>query len=169
MKRLPLILVALLLAHSASARVVLVEKAEKPRSTLMLLASNDPPATDTAQVRVSNAWIRFLPAGLPAAGYFSLRNMGENPLNLTAVASPACGTLMLHRSMTMGGMTSMEHVMSLTIPAGGSVDFEPAGYHLMCENPKPELKIGAEVPVTLQFSDGSTATAQFPVRNAAGK
>ena len=135
----------------------------------VLMVTNTPPAAKPAPVTISDAWIRSLPAGLPAAGYFTLHNTGTKTLSLTGAASPACGTLMLHQSENSGGMSSMASMMSIDVPAGKSVSFAPTGFHLMCENPKPALKIGAEVPVTLQFSDGSEASAQFPVRNAAGK
>jgi copper(I)-binding protein len=36
-------------------------------------------------------------------------------------------------------------------------------------NPGPALQIGAKVPVTLDFADGTKITTDFAVRNAAGK
>ena len=39
----------------------------------------------------------------------------------------------------------------------------------MCMNATAAMKIGAKVPVILKFSDGSTATAAFTVRNARGQ
>ena len=134
-----------------------------------LMVTNNPPPVKAAAATISQAWIRYLPAGLPAAGYFTIRNTGTKALSLTGAASPACGTLMLHQSEDKGGLSTMASMASVDIAAGKSVSFAPTGYHLMCENPKPALKIGAQVPVTLQFADGSAATAQFSVRNAAGK
>jgi copper(I)-binding protein len=141
-------------------------KLTHPAPMLMVTSK---PTVASAPVRVSNAWIRSLPAGLPAGGYFTASNTGSKTITLTGASSPACGTLMLHKSETGSGMAQMEHVMGIDIPAGGKVDFAPAGYHLMCDQPKPELKIGSEITVTLQFSDGTQTAAQFPVRNAAGK
>ena len=121
------------------------------------------------QVQISDAWIRALPAKLPAAGYFTLRNTGANAVTLTAAKSSACGMLMLHKSMEMGGMGSMEDVSGVAVPAGGTVSFAPGGYHLMCMDSTPALRPGASVPVTLLFKSGEKLTAQFAVRNAAGK
>lgn len=75
--------------------------------------------------------------------------------------------LMMHQSSNKGGMSGMDMVDSVKVPAGGMVRFEPRGYHLMCEQPK--MKIGAKVPVLLHLSDGSTVAVGFQVRNAAGK
>ena len=55
------------------------------------------------------------------------------------------------------------------MPAGGSVTFAPAGYHLMCMKPTAAVKPGGTVPVTLTFKDGGTLTGDFPVRGPGGK
>ncbi|HEX4157388.1 MAG TPA: copper chaperone PCu(A)C [Rhizomicrobium sp.] len=122
-----------------------------------------------ADLTVTDAWFRALPGGLPAGGYFSLNNAGASPVILTGAQSPACGMLMLHQSMESGGMSRMNDVRSLSIPAGGSITFAPGGYHLMCLNPTSAMAPGKTVPVTLRFANGATEEATFAVRNATGK
>ncbi|MGD0191374.1 MAG: copper chaperone PCu(A)C [Rhizomicrobium sp.] len=121
-----------------------------------------------AQVTVSNAWFRSLPAHLPAGGYLTLNNSGPD-VQLTGARSPACGMLMLHKSTTSGGMAEMAMVPSVNIPHGGTVAFAPGGYHLMCTSPTAAMVPGGKVSVTLAFSDGSTSTVVFAVKNATGK
>ena len=123
----------------------------------------------TPALAVSDAWFRALPGTLPAGGYFTLRNSGTKDAVLSGAESPACSTLMLHKSETKGGMAGMDMVGTLPVPAGGSVSFTPGSYHLMCMGAKPALKPGASVKVTLLFQDGGKLTADFAVRNAAGK
>lgn len=143
-------------------------KAEFPKSVACVVALVcAAPAVANPPV-VSNAWFRALPSNLPAAGYFTLHNLGP-ALQLKGASSPACGSLMLHRSSEEGGMSSMSMVESVDVPAGGTISFSPGGYHLMCENPSPTMQPGWTVPVTLQFGDGSDVTASFTVKNAAGK
>ena len=132
--------------------------------TVFVLAT---PAS-AAQVTISDAWIRALPAKLPAAGYFTLRNTGETAFALTGAQSPACGMLMLHQSTDMGGMGGMQDVESVSVAAGATLKFAPGSYHLMCTEPTPAIKPGAVIPVTLQFSDGTKVTAKFAVKNARG-
>jgi len=122
-----------------------------------------------ADVQVRNAWIRALPAKLPAAGYFEMTNAGKNEVALTGAESPLCGMLMLHKSSEQGGVGRMEEVSRVDIPAGGKIAFAPGGYHLMCMDPKPALKPGTTAPVTLRFSDGTKLAVTFSVRNAMGK
>ena len=121
-----------------------------------------------AQVSISGAWFRALPSGLPAGGYFTLRNNGA-AVQLKTVQSPACGMLMLHRSADVGGMESMTMVEAVDVPAGGTIAFAPGGYHLMCTSPTAAMTPGGHVPVRLGFSDGSSVTVSFAVRNANGK
>ena len=126
-------------------------------------------AADAAPLAVSGGWFRALPAAVPSGGYFTLHNGGDKPVTLMGAQSPACGHLMLPKSMNHGGMGMMEHVDSVKVEAGDTLTFAPGGYHLMCMDSKPILKAGARVPVTLQFAGGETVTADFAVRNAAGK
>ena len=124
---------------------------------------------DAAGVTVSGGWIRALPSGLPAGGYFEMHNGAGKSVSLTAAASPACGMLMLHQSEDMGGMMKMEDVQRVDLAPGATVKFTPGGFHLMCMEPTPAIKPGAHIPVTLQFSDGTSVTADFSVRGANGK
>ncbi|HEY5048756.1 MAG TPA: copper chaperone PCu(A)C [Rhizomicrobium sp.] len=121
-----------------------------------------------AQVKVSNAWFRALPSGLPAGGYFSLHNEGAE-VRLTGARSAACGMLMLHKSAVASGMAEMMAVASVDVPAGGDIAFSPGGYHLMCTGPTPAMAPGGHVPVMLTFNDGTSTNVVFAVRNANGK
>lgn len=115
-------------------------------------------------VTVSAPWFRYLLPQIPAGGYMTLHNASDQPAILTKAASPACATLMLHRTESSGGMEAMAGVSSITVPANGSFRFAPGGYHLMCMQPR--MKPGDTVPVTLIFADDATITVSFPVRNA---
>jgi copper(I)-binding protein len=122
-----------------------------------------------ADIAVSNAWFRALPSGQPAGGYFTMKNGGTAAVELVAAETPACGMLMLHRTMSSGGTSRMDDVKSVSVPAGGIVSFAPGGYHLMCMDPGVAMTPGKTVPVTLVFSDAGKVHANFTVKNAAGK
>jgi len=122
-----------------------------------------------AQIAITGGWIRAIPGGVPAGGYFVLRNNGDKPVTLTGAASPGCGMLMLHKSEDMSGMEQMTDVPKIDVPAHGTLTFAPGGYHLMCMEPRAQIKPGNTVPVTFAFADGTQATANFTVRGATGK
>ena len=133
---------------------------------MMVLALSAGPAL-AAKVTVTDAWFRALPSGLPAGGYFTLHNGGATGLAVTGAHSQSCGTLMLHQSTDMGGMSGMDMVEKVPLPAGGTVRFAPGGYHLMCEQPK--MKPGGKAAVVITLSDGTGVAATFAVRDARGR
>lgn len=118
---------------------------------------------------VTDGWMRVVIAGRPAAGYFTLRNDSAAPRVLNGARSPACGSLMLHRSTHAGGEERMEMVATATVPPQGTLRFTPGDYHLMCMQPTATVRPGATVPVTLTFADGGTVEASFAVRGAKGQ
>ena len=125
----------------------------------------DAAAAAPAGVTLSKPWIRFILPSRPAAGYFTLTNTADKVAVLDGVKSPACGELMLHRSIREGGIERMTMESSVDIPAHGTLRFAPGGYHLMCVSPTAALAPGGNIAVTLHFRDGSELTAAFPVRS----
>jgi copper(I)-binding protein len=124
---------------------------------------------DDAGLTISDAWIRMIIPSRPAAGYFKIKNNSDLDQALTGASSPACGNIMLHKSVTVDGTEKMEMVMKVPVLANGALEFAPHGYHLMCMQPSAAMKPGATVPVTLNFESGASLTADFPVKGAAGE
>lgn len=122
-----------------------------------------------ADLRVEDAWIRLLPGGAPAGGYFVLHNGARQPAVLVSTTSAAFVQVMMHKTTEEGGVSSMLHVNSVDVPAGGKVVFAPGGYHLMLMQPTRKLAPGERIPVTLKFLGGRQIAAEFQVRGPAGK
>ncbi len=133
------------------------------------LAAAMPAQASEPGLGVSDAWMRLVVPSRPAAGYFTLSNTGRKDRILVGATSPACTSLMLHRSLHEGGQERMEMVDRLSVPAGGTVKFAPGSYHLMCMSPSAEVVSGRSVPVTLHFSDSGTLTVRFAVRGPTGR
>jgi copper(I)-binding protein len=136
-------------------------------SALFLAAPSHALAAST--VVVSDAWMRALPGKLPAGGYFTLHNGGAKTLTLSGASSTSCGMLMLHKSEVMSGMASMSDVKTIDIAPGGTLNFTPGGYHLMCMAPTDALKRGAKIDITLDFAHGTKLKSAFDVRGANGR
>jgi hypothetical protein len=126
-------------------------------------------ASATAGISVEKPWMRFVIKSRPVAGYFTLKNDTGSAIDLVGASSSACGMMMLHQSKDVNGVEKMLPVKSVSVPAHGSVSFATGGYHLMCMSPGNAVAIGAHLPVTLKFADGTTVTAQFPVKGAGAK
>lgn len=116
-------------------------------------------------VQAKDAWIRWLPRNLPAAGYVSLSNAGDKPVVLDGAASADYASTALHETRNKGGVSEMVHVDKITIPAHGTVAFQPGGYHIMLMKVKKPIKPGDRVAITLLFEGGAKLTVNFEVRN----
>jgi periplasmic copper chaperone A len=130
------------------------------------LALADSPAAQQPTIRVLAAWIRWLPGGLPAAGYLTLTNTGDKALALEAASSASYRDVSIHRSVSHGSTVEMRPVKELTLAAHTTLEFESTGYHLMLMQPTAAADSAAKIPITLHFSDGSSLTVPFEVRKS---
>ena len=62
---------------------------------------------------------------------------------------------------------TMQEISSLEIPAGGSVAFEPGGYHVMLLDLPDPLETGETFEVTFTQDDGSEFSVEVEVRDDA--
>ncbi|MGH8403048.1 MAG: copper chaperone PCu(A)C [Gammaproteobacteria bacterium] len=120
---------------------------------------------DGPSVAASHVWIREAPPGVSVmAGYLTLENLSGQTLTLVGVTSPDFRSVMVHKTVQLNGMDSMEPVTGLAIPAHKSVVFAPGGYHLMLMQPVKRLYDGDLVTLMLTFSDHSSLIIMAPVR-----
>ena len=121
-----------------------------------------------AELEVSDAWIRLVPAGAPADGYFKIRNGASKSVALVGASSSAFGNVVMH--LTRGtGLSRMFPLTSVDVPMRGTLVFVPGGHHLMLHDPNRTLAVGDEIPITLEFSNKQKITVPFAVRGPAGK
>jgi hypothetical protein len=121
-------------------------------------------AAGAQAVTAQNGWVRWLPNNLPAAGYVTLVNAGDKPVDLVDISSDDYGSAMLHQSVSNGSTQKMVMVDRLTVPAHGQVAISPSGYHVMLEDAKHKIAPGDTVHLKLQFSDGETLNTPFAVK-----
>ena len=122
-------------------------------------------AADGPTMRVNHVWVREAPPGVEVmAGYFVLENLTDKPLALTETSSPDFGSVMMHESVVKGSQEGMQEVAQILVPAHGSVEFKPGGYHLMLMQPRKNLFSGDMVTLMLKFSDGSELAILANVR-----
>lgn len=119
-----------------------------------------------APITVTHPWFRYIMPEVPAGGYMTLTNATSRSLILTGASSLACGVMMLHRTEQSGGMDRMVAAGTVAVPAHGTFRFAPGGDHIMCMH--PVMQVGASVPVTLTFADGSKVQVSFTVYGVGG-
>ena len=117
------------------------------------------------EITVNNAWIAEAPpVSRVHAGYFTLHNGGSKPVTLKTVSSEMYGNIEMHLSIEKDGVSSMQWLQQIEIPAGEDVAFAPGGYHLMLFRPVKRLKQGDEVKLHFGFADGSRITTTAIVK-----
>ena len=114
---------------------------------------------------VADAWVRA-PAGAdrPAAGYMTITNPGPEADALVGVSTAVAEMVEIHRTTTMSGMTGMQPVEAIHIPAGGTVTLEPGGFHLMLMG-VDELTVGDTVELELTFEQAGKVVVTAEVRD----
>ena len=66
--------------------------------------------------------------------------------------------------MSSDGTMSMHHQMSVPIPAGEEVAFEPGGLHVMLINLQRDLNDGETISLVLKFKNAGEMQLEVPVR-----
>jgi periplasmic copper chaperone A len=114
-------------------------------------------------VQIKDAWVRSTVAGQKGSGAF-MKITAKEGTRLTGVSSPLAGVAEVHEMKMEGDVMKMRAVPMLDIPAGGTVELKPGGYHLMLMDLKQALPVGSTVPVTLMFRDGKGAESRVEVK-----
>ena len=118
-------------------------------------------------IKIENAYVRATAPGQPAAGAFMKIDNSGAADQLVSASSPAAGEVQLHQMSMEGNVMKMGQVKDITVPANGTVDLKPGGYHIMLMNIKAPLKAGETVPVKLKFAKAGEVEVKLPV-NAVG-
>jgi periplasmic copper chaperone A len=114
-------------------------------------------------VQIRDAWVRSTVTGQKGSGAF-MKITAKDGARLTGVSSPLAGVAEVHEMKMEGDVMKMRAVPVLDIPAGGTVELKPGGYHLMLMDLKQALPVGSTVPVTLMFKDGKGAESRVEVK-----
>ena len=137
-------------------------------SSSMLMAQAVSKNVSTDAIKIEGAYTRATAPGQQVAGGFmKIDNKGSAADQLVSASSPAAGEVQLHEMAMDGNVMKMRQVKDIAVPAGGSVELKPGGYHLMFLNLKGPFAAGQTVPVKLKFAKAGEIELKMPV-NAMG-
>lgn len=121
-------------------------------------------ATDSHgdELTATEAWARF-PTDETGAVYLHLSGGAEDDALLSAKVDFAM-MAQIHETVTSGSTSSMRQVEKLEVPAGGHVDLEPGGYHIMLMNIQQVPEVGSTFNLELEFEHAGTMTIPVEVR-----
>ncbi len=124
-------------------------------------------ASSPAAPTVNDAWARPAPAGGQSAAYFTITNPATTSDALVSATSPGAGMVDVHETSVDGaGMSAMQPVAKVVIPAGQSVVFKPGSYHLMLMDVTAELTPGGTIELDLVFEHAGKVVVRAAIRPA---
>lgn len=132
----------------------------------VLLAATPAHAADgDCTPRVREAWLRLPPMQMPMlAGFGRIENTCAMPATIVSASSPSFGSVELHETRTVDGVSRMRSVPELRLPPDEAAVLKPGGLHLMLMQPRTALKAGSRVAVEFRLSDGRRVLGEFEVR-----
>ena len=114
------------------------------------------PAVASAELQVSEAWIKHLPASVPVrAGYLTLYNPSSRPIVIESLRSDTFASIEIHATVEQDGLMQMQHLPQLTVEPNSSVQLAPGGLHLMMMGPVAASVPGDLITITMEFVDGA--------------
>ncbi|WP_246522535.1 copper chaperone PCu(A)C [Neoroseomonas terrae] len=132
----------------------------------MPAAAHDYTAGDIA---IGHPWTRAAGANGNGAGFMRLQNRGSQPDRLLSATTAAARTVELHSMVRDGDVMRMRPVQDIPIPAGGSVELAPGGFHIMMLGLTAPVNQGSRVPLTLRFERGGEVTVELAVEAAGAR
>lgn len=113
----------------------------------------------TAQISVENPVVLPAQTGQPTAVFMTLKNNGNEKVNLAWVDSSINARLELHGTQ-QGKMLT---VQGIEVPAQGQTELKRGGLHIMVFDIGKNLIIGDHLPLILYFDNGDILHTQATV------
>ncbi|MBZ9772356.1 copper chaperone PCu(A)C [Mesorhizobium sp. CO1-1-8] len=120
----------------------------------------------TDDIEIIHPWSRATPEGSEvAAGYLTLKNLGNSADRLVAATGEIAGMTQIHEmSVDANGVMTMKRLgEGLEIPVGGEVTLKPGSFHIMFMDLKKPVKEGQPFKGTLTFEKAGTVEIEYSV------
>ena len=116
-----------------------------------------------AGLQVDNARIReLIPGQDKTAGFFDVRNTTSEPVVIMRAESAAARAIEFHTTRLDAGVMRMRRLTEVRIEAGGMVQFQPGGHHLMLFGVR-----SLEDPTEIRLITGDGEALSVPFRRVA--
>jgi len=121
---------------------------------------------EAGELMVHDAWIMLPPPDSNAAAFMKVHNHTDETVVLVGVKSPVADRVEIHQSVMAEGVTRMEKLEMVSIPAGETLVLAPKGIHVMLFEPAA-LTEGSPVPMELEFKSGQRVPTTADIRRRA--
>lgn len=124
-----------------------------------------PVAARECRPQVLEGWVRMPPNRMPMmAGFGRIVNRCPTPATIVSARSPSFGSVELHETRVVDGISRMRPVPQLRLAPDGAAVLKPGGMHLMLMRPGATLKPGSRIVVEFELASGGTLLGEFEVR-----
>lgn len=125
-------------------------------------------AAETALVSDHNLIVSHVFAPAPVSSdvmslYFTIENTGQKDDTLLTVRTTIAEHASVHESVTENGITRMQPLASLPLPAGQTVELAPGGVHVMLSDLTQSISEGDTVYADLVFASAPSIALRIPV------
>ncbi|WP_417455965.1 copper chaperone PCu(A)C [Kordiimonas sp.] len=117
---------------------------------------------------IEKAWARKTSRTVSAAVYLTITNDTHNMEFLNGVSTDIANMAMIHQSREVDGVMQMDHVDTLPIAPGETLEFAPGGYHVMLMGLSKPLAKGDVFTITLDFENAGTTPVIVEVTGLMG-
>jgi periplasmic copper chaperone A len=123
------------------------------------------PASAGESLQAENAWVPWAPPGLKVhVAYMTIVNRGATDQIIVSAESTDYERIELHRSVIKDGVSTMEAIGEVKIPANGRIEFAPTGLHLMLIGPRRPPALDGHVQIVLRLSSGEEVDVSAVIR-----
>jgi periplasmic copper chaperone A len=136
------------------------------KSSLFFVAAMSLASLASAQVTVSEPWVRASVPQQKATGVF-MKLTSKDGGKLVAAKSTAAAVVEIHEMTMDNNVMKMRALPSLALPAGKAVELRPGSYHVMLIDLKAQIKDGDTVPVTLTVESADGKRSDIEVKAVA--
>ena len=116
--------------------------------------------------------VRARPAPLEGgngAAFLTVLNGLDTPVQLVSVSGDVAGAIELHETTNDNGVMKMSpHPEGFPVPAGGALQLQPGGKHVMLMGLVKPLAAGDSFTLTLHFDNSDPITVTVPVMEMSG-
>lgn len=109
-------------------------------------------------------WARATaPSAKAGAAFMTIHNNGGTPDRLIGASTEVAEKAELHTHIKEGDVMRMRPVKAIDIPAGGTTELRPGGFHIMLIGLKHPLQEGEHFPLTLTFAGAGSIAVEVEV------
>ena len=123
------------------------------------------PASAGESLQAENAWVPWAPPGLKVhVAYMTIVNRGAIDQIIVSAESTDYERIELHRSVIKDGVSTMEAIGEVKVPANGRIEFAPTGLHLMLIGPRRPPTLDGHVQIVLRLNSGEEVDVSAVIR-----